>query len=51
MWNYELILKPIYLGAVMKASKNTPPGLNKLKAVYMLKDLERSSEIYGLNIK
>ena len=43
MWNYELILKPIFLGAIMKAAENTPPGLNPRKAVYMIKDLKRSS--------
>ncbi len=28
IWNFELELKPIFLGAVMKGSNNTPPGLN-----------------------
>ena len=41
----------MYLGAVMKASENTPPGLNRLKAKFMIKDLERSGKIYGFDIK
>merc|ERR1712226_101997 len=32
-------LKPIFLGGIMNRSKNTPPGLNQLKAQYMNKDL------------
>ena len=41
----------MYLGAIMKASENTPPGLNLRKAKYMIKDLERSSDVYGFKIK
>lgn len=40
-WNYKLILKPIFLGAIMKESQNTPPGLIPNKGRYMIKDLDR----------
>lgn len=35
----------------MKASENTPPGLNKRKAEFMTKDLTRSNAVYNMNIK
>ena len=41
----------MYLGGVMKASENQPPGLNIHKAKYMIKDLERTSKLYGFKIK
>jgi glutathione S-transferase kappa 1 len=38
-WNFELILKPIFLGAVMKSSGNLPPAFVPWKGQYMIKDL------------
>lgn len=38
-WNFELVLKPIFLGGVMKASGNNPPGLIPNKGKWMMKDL------------
>jgi len=50
-WNYELVLKPVFLGAIMKASENTPPGLIPNKGRWMIKDLHRWSQLYGFPLK
>ena len=50
-WNYTLHLKPIFLGGIMKASNNTPPGLIPNKALYMTKDLTRWGELYQIPIQ
>ena len=31
IWDLDLELKPVYLGAIMKASENNPPGMNRFK--------------------
>lgn len=43
LWQLDLILHPFYLGAVMKASQNQPPGLNAFKAKYLMEDVKRLS--------
>ncbi|XP_051576712.1 glutathione S-transferase kappa 1-like [Myxocyprinus asiaticus] len=48
VWNIDLKLKPAYLGGVMHASGNRPPGLVHNKFLYMTKDLRRLSEYFGV---
>ncbi len=40
--------RPIFLGAVMKATGNAPPAQVKAKGVWMRGDLERWAEQYGV---
>ncbi|KAK2178401.1 hypothetical protein NP493_545g00046 [Ridgeia piscesae] len=40
-WNMDLKLKPFFLGAIMKASGNQPPGVIPNKAAYIVQDLAR----------
>ncbi|WP_084396279.1 2-hydroxychromene-2-carboxylate isomerase [Henriciella aquimarina] len=43
--------RPMFLGAVMKATDNRPPGLVPVKGVYMSKDLERCCRRHGLGFR
>ncbi|XP_077998018.1 glutathione S-transferase kappa 1-like [Glandiceps talaboti] len=45
-WNIDLKFRPFFLGAVMHASDNTPPGMNPSKGKYAHKDLERLRDYY-----
>ena len=47
----ETVRKPIFLGAVMQATGNKPPGLVPSKGAYMLKDLDRCAHRYGVSIR
>ncbi|KAH9456277.1 hypothetical protein MJO28_006319 [Puccinia striiformis f. sp. tritici] len=48
LWDFDLILNPVYLGGVMKGSKNTPPFLvpNKLKK--MNEEIPLMSKFFGV---
>ncbi len=35
IWNVNVVLRPMSLGAVMQATGNMPPGSNKIKAKYL----------------
>ena len=50
-WNMDLVLRPFFLGGVMKASGNKPPMTVASKGIYMEKDLRRNAEYFGINIK
>ncbi len=43
-------IRPVFLGAIMKASGNTPPGMVPAKGNYMMKDLQRVSAHHGLTL-
>ena len=43
--------KPIFLGAVMKATGNRPPGLVPAKGTYLGHDLARCSKRYGIDFR
>jgi 2-hydroxychromene-2-carboxylate isomerase len=43
--------RPVVLGAVFKAADNVMPGANPYKARYMLRDLKRWAEQYGVPFK
>jgi glutathione S-transferase kappa 1 len=42
-WQLELVLRPAFLGGVMKATGNTPPASLPARGVYLMRDLARSS--------
>ena len=48
--HFNLQLCPIYLGGIMKATGNKPPGLIPEKASYMLKDLKRASDFFNVEV-
>lgn len=47
----DLILRPFFLGGVMKASGNRPPMMVPSKALYMHKDLARNAAYFGVPLK
>ncbi|MCC7541515.1 MAG: GNAT family N-acetyltransferase [Deltaproteobacteria bacterium] len=46
-----IVLRPFLLGAVMKATANNPPALVTAKVPYLLKDLLRWRDAYGIPMK
>ncbi|CAM9463196.1 unnamed protein product [Ascophyllum nodosum] len=50
IWEAEISLRPYFLGGVMQASGNKPPGTLKAKKAYMAKDLARMAEHHGVPI-
>ncbi|XP_046642244.1 glutathione S-transferase kappa 1-like [Daphnia pulicaria] len=50
-WNMDLVLRPFFLGGVMKATGNKPPMTVASKGMYMQKDLLRNADYFGINIK
>ncbi|MCR9196101.1 MAG: 2-hydroxychromene-2-carboxylate isomerase [Hyphomonas sp.] len=46
----ELKIKPIFLGGVMKATGNQPPGMVPAKGKYMQQDMARCCKRYGIEI-
>ena len=44
----KLIYRPMFLGGVMQATENRPPGTVKAKAAWMAKDLQRFAKRYGV---
>jgi len=46
----DIELKPAFLGGVMSLTSNSPPASNPAKAMYLPKDLQRSSAFFGIPI-
>ena len=46
----ELVIRPMFLGGVMHATGNRPPGTVPAKGKYMNADLERYCRKYGLTL-
>ncbi len=44
----ELVLTPVFLGGIMQAVDNRPPGTVKAKGAWMRTDLARWAALYGL---
>jgi glutathione S-transferase kappa 1 len=42
-WQLDLVLRPAFLGGVMMATGNSPPAGLPARAVYLMRDLARSS--------
>ena len=47
----EVVYRPMFLGAVMEATGNRPPGTVKVKGEYLWKDAERWVKRYSLPLK
>lgn len=47
-WQLELVLRPAFLGGVMKATGNTPPASLPARGVYLMRDLARSSRYFDV---
>ena len=46
----ELKIRPMFLGGVMKATGNQPPGMVPAKGKYMQQDMARCCKRYGIEI-
>lgn len=44
----NLVYRPMFLGAVMQATGNQPPGTLEVKGQYLRKDIARWAEHYGI---
>lgn len=51
VWNIELKLRPAFLGGIMQGAGNKPPGLVPNKFMYMMRDLTRLSEYFGVPLQ
>ena len=47
----EIVYRPMFLGAVMEATGNRPPGTVEAKRTYMMKDISRWAERYSLTFR
>ena len=47
----EIVYRPMFLGAVMEATDNRPPGTVKAKGRYLQTDIRRWAEHYSLTFK
>lgn len=47
-WQLELVLRPAFLGGVMKATGNTPPASLPARGVYLMRDLARSGRYFDV---
>lgn len=48
IWDFDLLLNPVWLGGVMKASKNTPPFAVPNKFKKMLDEIPLMSKFFGV---
>jgi 2-hydroxychromene-2-carboxylate isomerase len=46
----ELVFRPMFLGGVMQATGNRPPGTVPAKAQYMNRDMQRCAEHIGIEV-
>jgi glutathione S-transferase kappa 1 len=47
-WGLDLVLRPAFLGGVMKATGNSPPASLPARGVYLMHDLARSSRYFDV---
>lgn len=47
-WNLELVMRPAFLGGVMKATGNAPPASLPARGVYLMHDLARGSRYFDV---
>lgn len=50
-WGVDLRLRPASLQGIMKTSSNMPPATNPYKAKYLLRDITRSAQRFGLPMR
>ena len=48
VWPVELTLRPFFLGGVMSATGNQPPGMLPARGAFLVQDLARSASLYGV---
>jgi glutathione S-transferase kappa 1 len=48
--HFKVVLRPFFLGGVMKASGNTPPGSLPAKGRYMAADMQRVARYLGMKM-
>ncbi len=46
----DLLVRPMFLGGVMQATGNRPPGMVAAKGAYLTKDLARCCKRYGITM-
>ncbi|NXX21388.1 GSTK1 transferase, partial [Podargus strigoides] len=51
IWNIDLRFRPAFLGGIMQATGNKPPGLLPKRAEYMLKDIKRLAKYYQVPVQ
>ncbi|XP_030309747.1 glutathione S-transferase kappa 1 [Calypte anna] len=51
IWNIDLCLRPAFLGGIMQATGNKPPGLLPKRAEYLLKDVKRMAKYYQVPVE
>jgi glutathione S-transferase kappa 1 len=47
-WQLDLVMRPAFLGGVMKSTGNSPPASLPARGVYMMRDLARSSRYFNV---
>lgn len=50
-WGLDLRLRPIFLGGVMRATKNRPPAMVPAKGAYMGREMVRSAAFFGVPLR
>ena len=46
--NYELVLRPMFLGGVMQATGNKPPAMVASRGAFQADDLRRNASLFGV---
>ncbi|KAJ7393538.1 Glutathione S-transferase kappa 1 [Desmophyllum pertusum] len=47
-WNVDLQFRPFFLSGIMAATGNRPPAMVPAKGTYMVKDIQRLRQFYGI---
>ena len=50
VWPVDLTLRPFFLGGVMAATGNQPPGMLPVKGAFLAQDLPRSAALYEVDL-
>ncbi|KAF4670202.1 hypothetical protein FOL47_002134 [Perkinsus chesapeaki] len=45
IWDLEVVLRPVFLGGIMKGSGNRPPAVVPNKSIFMMEDLKRAAHM------
>ena len=48
LWKIDLVLRPAFLGGVMKSVGNVPPATLPARAPYLARDLQRKSRYFDV---
>ncbi|XP_030327621.1 glutathione S-transferase kappa 1 isoform X1 [Strigops habroptila] len=51
IWNIDLSFRPAFLGGIMQATGNKPPGMLPKRAEYLLKDIKRMAKYYQVPVQ